>query len=185
VADESGDTLRLTVKNFDLYNPLPAGYPLSTMDIQNTFGKDCILYKPKKAPEHALSSIYQYAEVTGLNVIHYMIDKNKPLTVEPCVKDDNADQMPDIKDIQDLSDAFSESSCCSCGSKIANRPRIAGLYSGGNSFYCGVFHPTGHCLMRSHELAEFCSVCKYILTEVLHPELHPKVDKFIQEFYPI
>lgn len=185
IGDENNDTLKLTVKNYNLYNPLPAGYPLATTVIETAFGKDCIVYVPKKAPENALSPIYQYAEVTGINVIHHMINKNKPLTPEPCVKDEDTEQKPDIEDILDLSDTFSPSSCCSCGSKIANRPRIVGLYAGGRSFFCGIYHPSGHCMMRGHNLAEFCSVCKYVLTEVLHPELHPKVDKYIQEFYPI
>jgi hypothetical protein len=60
-----------------------------------------------------------------------------------------------------------------------------GLYVGGERKHYGVYHPTGHCMMRtSHSSsAAFCAVCRYILTDLIDPTKHPEVDDlFVKEY---
>jgi hypothetical protein len=73
---------------------------------------------------------------------------------------------------------------------------LIGIYDGGAEFHCGAFHPSGACLMRKLRIPRwsakypgspyrFCAVCRYILTDVLDPLLHPLVDAEYDKFYPI
>jgi hypothetical protein len=68
----------------------------------------------------------------------------------------------------------------------ADRVRIVGLYPGGATHHLGVFHPTGHCMMRSNKnpVHEFCAVCRYLLVETIDPSLHDVVDLEYDRFYP-
>ncbi|MFB9316052.1 hypothetical protein [Cryptosporangium minutisporangium] len=76
------------------------------------------------------------------------------------------------------------------------RPRfrelLVGLSEGGAEFNCGVYHPTGACLMRDTRslveklphLAGFCPVCRYLLVDVLDPTRHGEVDAYYAPDYP-
>jgi hypothetical protein len=82
--------------------------------------------------------------------------------------------------------------------------RIIGLYDGGATFSCGVFHPAGGCIMRSGvsvvegdprspepprklrktRAGTYCHVCRYLLVEQLSPKLHAEIDRLYTEIYP-
>ena len=75
------------------------------------------------------------------------------------------------------------------------RPWIHGMYDAGDGVHCGVFHPTGACIMRSlrvpSDSAElpgvvyrFCHVCRYILVDELDPSLHGAIDQDYGLIYP-
>jgi hypothetical protein len=77
----------------------------------------------------------------------------------------------------------------------AGRPRfraqIVGLYDGGDRYYCGVYHPSGACLMRTQEpLAArpvtylLCPVCRYHLVDRLDPTQHRVIDRDYRKRYP-
>ncbi len=70
---------------------------------------------------------------------------------------------------------------------LADMTRIVGLYAGGALSSCGIFHPTGQCMMRQdHEAhAEFCAVCRYIMVDMINPALHPDIDAFYDVIYPL
>jgi hypothetical protein len=63
---------------------------------------------------------------------------------------------------------------------------IVGLHEGGNQFDCGVYRPTGVCLMRQLTFTdkitlhtrgyEFCPVCRYAIVDVVDPFWHRDVD---------
>lgn len=62
---------------------------------------------------------------------------------------------------------------------------IVGLHESGATFDCGVYRPTGVCLMREetftdgtgHDRAyEFCPVCRYTIVDVVDPFWHRDVD---------
>lgn len=71
---------------------------------------------------------------------------------------------------------------------------IVGIYDGGQQFNCGVFHPTGTCLMRRQTRAylgdtrnaiyAFCPVCRYILIDNLDPTKHGRADAAYQVIWP-
>ena len=59
---------------------------------------------------------------------------------------------------------------------------IVGLYDGGASFFCGVYHPSGACLMRAPKDPSFgtyrlCHVCRYVVVELVDPTKHKKIDR--------
>jgi hypothetical protein len=79
------------------------------------------------------------------------------------------------------------------GKGITFESWLIGYWDGGNSVYCGIFHPAGACLMRGlltpttkRLVYRFCAVCRYIVTDVLDPTKHPLVDaEYKPNFYPL
>jgi hypothetical protein len=114
------------------------------------------------------------------------IDNERPILIATNLPDE--DQMPKKRPIY--------------------RSYYVGLYESGHGFYCGVYHPSGACLMRSSSpikvydrkgrritrdkktgkripsLYNFCPVCKYILVDVVDPRLHPIIDEDYGRRYP-
>jgi hypothetical protein len=77
----------------------------------------------------------------------------------------------------------------------AGRPRfkaqIVGLYDGGVRYHCGVFHPSGACVMRALTVPGaplvtylFCPVCRYFLVDRLDPTQHKVIDLDYRKRYP-
>jgi hypothetical protein len=73
---------------------------------------------------------------------------------------------------------------------------LVALFDGGREFHCGVFHPSGACIMRRLRVDassakypgspyRFCAVCRYIIVDLLDPLLHPAVDADYATFYPV
>jgi hypothetical protein len=68
-----------------------------------------------------------------------------------------------------------------------NRSRIVGLYEGGDEFHCGVYHPTGACVMRTSFMDEqipYCPVCRYIMVDLVDPTKHGVIDRDYGGIYP-
>jgi hypothetical protein len=66
--------------------------------------------------------------------------------------------------------------------------QIVGLYDGGGSFFCGVYHSSGECLMRAPKGKSFgtynlCPVCQYIVVDKVDPTKHPELEKVIDADY--
>ena len=54
---------------------------------------------------------------------------------------------------------------------------IVGLYDGGARYFCGVYRPTGICLMRrSDRVYRFCPVCRYVMVDAREPTMHRVID---------
>lgn len=155
--------------------PYPPANIVAPANFIAEFPAGCIVFIPTPAPPGALdNATYPYAEMIGKNIKKYITDNNKPLTRYPSVVDDNNIQQPIIPGVS-LPDCFNK-----------NRPRIVGLYSGGDTYHKGVFHATGNCIMRdSHtDGKEFCAVCRYILVDLIDPTKHWEIDRNYAEFYP-
>jgi hypothetical protein len=67
--------------------------------------------------------------------------------------------------------------------------QIVGLYDGGDEYFCGVYHPSGACLMRHQKQAtevvrglsspgfySFCPVCRYVMVDQVDPPMHRVID---------
>jgi hypothetical protein len=75
------------------------------------------------------------------------------------------------------------------------RSQIVGLYESGYLYFCGVYHPSGACLMRSLvdtdisgnpiSIYNFCHVCKYILVDMIDPSKHGLIDADYERRYPL
>jgi hypothetical protein len=80
---------------------------------------------------------------------------------------------------------------------------IVGLYEGGAGYDCGVYRPTGICIMRvfaylpvrvradgTHvaiprvRSSEFCPVCRYAMVDLLDPTQHGRIDRDYAPRYP-
>jgi hypothetical protein len=72
----------------------------------------------------------------------------------------------------------------------SKRNRIVGLFEGGDDYHCGVYHPTGACVMRARrksrddELIPFCPVCRYVLVDLIDPTKHGVIDREYAKIYP-
>jgi hypothetical protein len=65
--------------------------------------------------------------------------------------------------------------------------QIIGLYDGGNEYACGIYHPSGICLMRLFEqqtaALSFCHVCAYVLVDLIDPTQHSTIDAKYNQIY--
>jgi hypothetical protein len=72
--------------------------------------------------------------------------------------------------------------------------QVLGAYEGGAGYYCGAYHPSGACLMRTLtrvqalgvvlRLSRFCHVCRYVLVDRLDPSQHGAIDALYEREYP-
>jgi hypothetical protein len=68
-----------------------------------------------------------------------------------------------------------------------------GLYENGGEFNCGIYRPTGICLMgeqarqdpKTKEIYqyEFCLICRYAIVDTVDPTLHGEVEQDFRERY--
>jgi hypothetical protein len=145
----------------------------STLADLTPFAAGSIVYLPTPAPASAAAST-PFAEMIALNVKNEITTHNRPLTPVPCENKLNEGvQVPNLTNIT-IRGCFS------------HKTRIVGLYEGGNRFACGVYHPTGECMMRHDhvETAQFCAVCRYIIVDFVKPLLHWQIDRDYAKIYP-
>src|SRR4029077_11826241 len=147
------------------------------------FPSGSLLFKPKPAPASVLSGTYPYAEMIAKNVKEAITTNRKPLTVVPCVLDQNDTQRP----ILGTGGPEHRTPVANLRNSLANVRRIVGLYAGGALSSCGIFHPTGQCMMRQDHNAgaEFCAVCRYIIVDIIAPEFHSDIDADYDKIYPL
>lgn len=68
-----------------------------------------------------------------------------------------------------------------------------GLYENGGGYNCGIYRPTGTCLMNVHgqpnpktkdiNIYDFCLICRYAIVDTVDPTLHGKVEQDFRERY--
>jgi hypothetical protein len=138
-----------------------------------------IVFVPVVAPASVLSAAYPYAELVAKNVMDHITARKRALNVDPadpleCTGDNSAIQMPIKIDIP-------------LAIPAANLPQIVGLFTGGHHFNCGVYHPTGSCIMRNSDDdgKQFCPVCQYALVEMINPYKHWEIDIEYAKIYPL
>ena len=154
-----------------------AGHAFSTADAAR-FQPGCIVYLPVTAPESVRTNTYPFAELVAKNIRDHITDRERALNMDPdsnkiCVADDDEIQKP-VKLKVDLPICFS------------HKNRIVGLFTGGKTYQCGVYHPTGSCIMRNSNSdgKEFCAVCRYLLVDIIDPSKHFSLDLDYEEYYP-
>ncbi len=138
------------------------------------FGEGDVLYVPVPAPESVRSASYPYAEMVAKNIKDFITNNHRPLTAVPCQRDYRGEQDPELPGV-DLPFCFS------------HKTRIVGLYAGGRQYHCGIYHPTGNCIMRDSENThsrEFCAVCRYVIVDIIDPSKHATIDDDYNDIYP-
>jgi hypothetical protein len=165
-----------------ILEPVEAG-ALTGRDLIADFQADCVLYVPQLA-RYYYEPTGENLEVIAANILEFIAGTQRPLhenldSLGQPALDFDGEQDPDLTD-PNLAAIMGISGCAK-----KNRD-IVGLYAGGNTYHHGVYHATGHCIMRdNHEIAEFCAVCKYILTDFIDPSLHAEIDKQYEKHYPL
>ncbi len=70
---------------------------------------------------------------------------------------------------------------------------IIGAYESGKAYNCGVYHPSGVCVMRETQFTatsgdeqayQFCHVCRYAMVDELNPLMHGAIDRDYAPRYP-
>ena len=155
------------------------GVNVTLADLQ-TFPDGSLIYAPKPAAPAVLSATYLFAELVAKNIKDAITSNQKPLTEVPCVFDGAEWQIPILSDFEGRTPVAGVSQ-----DAFLDMVKIVGLYSGGAQFSCGIFHPTGRCMMRNdHEdQAEFCAVCRYIMVDLIAPEFHSDIDADYDTIY--
>jgi hypothetical protein len=159
-----------------IVSPKPGG--AFNLAAAGAFTAGCIVYRPVPASESARDDDYLFAEMIAKNIKDHITDRGCALNQDPdsddiCVPDENDIQKPMKLDV-DLPICFS------------HKNRIVGIFSGGKTFHCGVYHPTGSCIMRNSNSngKEFCAVCRYLLVDIIDPSKHFSLDLDYEDYYP-
>jgi hypothetical protein len=181
------DTL-VTSAHFELTVGSPLGNSITVTSTSakisdlNKFPAGSLVYAPVRAvPANAASP---FLRLIPPKVAAKMDASGDPLTgpvaaCDPIREADPhigmGDQIP-ILEVSILPDLFSR----------RNTLQVVGLYSGGVRFGCGVFHPTGACMMRNHHPnnSVFCPVCRYALVDLIDPAKHREMDLDYGDIYP-
>jgi hypothetical protein len=159
------------------YIEAASGSSAAFADVQD-FQRGSILFLPVPAPP-TVPAEHPYAELIAWNIQEHITAKNKPLTPLPCVLETELDaeekkniaQWPILDDVKIRSVwAF----------------KIVGLYAGGRHYACGIFHPTGWCMMRRSVFDDsaFCAVCRYVMVDMINPMRHFELERDLAQDDP-
>jgi len=185
VTEKSADFIRVKVKNpatdttYVTALQYPAANLIQPAQFKATFKAGSIIYIPKPTPSSIRNQIY-CAEMVAANIKKFITDNHRPLTDPNISYPNNQEQQPNF----DFTGAVSKPGLPDCFSR--NRPRIVGLFEGGQLYRKGIYHPTGHCIMRDSHTSgrEFCAVCRYILVDLIDPYKHWEIDRSYEKIYP-
>src|SRR5262249_42249882 len=156
------------------------------------FGSGSLLFLPVKAPSEEKNNPLhdKYAEVLS-PLLRHRINSHEPQTHFPCNQEDLEGEQNPVNLPSNLS-------------RPNNHRHVIGLFSGGKGFSCGIYHPSGECIMRrefkavretfveglgltrfqGREIYQFCHVCRYSLVDQINPLWHAKIDADYDEIYP-
>ena len=154
------------------------GSSVSSAEVRK-FQRGSILYMPVPAAD-SVPEGHPYAELIAWNIKEHITKTRKPLTKMPCVMETDAEaekkkkviaQWPILGDVK---------------IRAVWAYKIVGLYHGGRHYACGIFHPTGWCMMRDSDYSDsaFCAVCSYVLVDMIHPFRHFELDRHLEPDYP-
>jgi hypothetical protein len=154
--------------------------------------KDSILFRPVRNPNAVADALGAHLPLVAPIILNRIAQTGLPLNRAPalappqpgCVKDDRDVQRPPVAALP-------------AGLPVGRprfRAQIVGLWDGGASFFCGVYHPSGACVMRQLRTREdlpgkprtfaFCPVCRYVIVDRFDPTKHAVIDRDYAPKYP-
>jgi hypothetical protein len=157
--------------------------PITVGPSISEFTEGALVYSPMPAPDSVRAPDYLYACIISRGAQRF-IESDGPMTGKTCVPDKELKRGTALQVALDLP---IEDWVVSWSRR--NVPRVVGLYSGGNLAACGIFHPTGWCMMRNDSQyprgeQQFCPVCRYALIDFIDPTLHFWNDRDYAEISP-
>ena len=153
------------------------------------FPAGSLLFKPRPAPGPLLTAAYPFAEMVAKNIKDAITANHAPLSELPCKLEGTGHdpQDPVLDKTQGRTSSVAGLLQDLSGNVIPflNMTKIVGLYANGATYACGIFHPTGRCMMRNNheDQTEFCAVCRYILVDMIAPEFHSDIDARYEKIY--
>jgi hypothetical protein len=141
----------------------------------------------------------QYGDPLGLmssEVRNRIRDTNNPLNAEPLATEDNEPNDEKNRPCAGIELPLPTRATNNFGRAWSSPPKHSawqiGLYENGHEFNCGVYRPTGICLMCQTtfhastgkiEAYQFCLVCRYAIVDAVNPRLHFAVEKDFKKRY--
>jgi hypothetical protein len=185
VGDPAGDTLTLMPRAGSRLHPIqfPAG---------------SIVMVPLRLPDQG-TVLGDELKLAARSILDLIDLKHNPLNA--LYKDPPNRACPGIADSATPATLFPDQ-------KAPRPPRysswIVGLYEGGAGYDCGIYRPTGICIMRVYayvpivsiradgthvpsprvRASEFCPVCRYAMVDQLDPAQHGRIDRDYAPRYP-
>jgi hypothetical protein len=157
----------------------PAAGSSVTFDDIKIFERGSLLYAPTPSAD-SVPAGHPYAETIAWNIKELITETRKPLTKSPCPMETDDEALEKRKEVAQWPNLGH------ANVRSVWAYKIVGLYSGGRHYACGIFHPTGSCMMRDSDDAHsaFCAVCRYVLVDMIHPFRHFENDRDYEEDYP-
>jgi hypothetical protein len=133
--------------------------------------EEMLLYAAVPVRDNQGTNQYKYAELIAKPILEYLNDNPFPLNANTV-----HEEIIDTDDIQNSTLPPKYIPCCS-----RRKKEIIGLYSGGMSYFGGVYHPSAQCMMHGYylspsdtkdkkeQLIELCAVCRYTLINLIDP----------------
>jgi len=175
------------------------GGSLTPGDFADTGVRAPILFRPQAASAVAAAAGDRYAEVMAQFIRRHITTSGGPLNAPP-----NAPQQACVPAVPPLhmepqrATNLPPAATFPGGTVPALPSQIIGAYEGGAAFSCGVFHPSGVCIMRTplatrteqaitqtpaNTVHGFCHVCRYLIVDSIEPRAHFMID-FFYRLYP-
>jgi hypothetical protein len=180
-------TLRVVMKGPDVVVVTAAtGSSVTLADLQ-AFPAGSTLFSPVAMPKGMPQPTDPYARMVAKNVENLITANDAPLYRRPIdahlpdeIKYNKETQHPKL---DGLAPSLPGRPFC-----FKVKPSIVGLYGGGARYARKIFHPAGAmCMMRNNheDGAPFCSVCRYIMVEMIDPFHHFTIDLDYDDIYPL
>jgi len=169
VKEDPGDIVKAELVSGQLnVNDYPGG--------SNDHLKDSILYRAKKGSGGTPTELLIHKKILDLiNMSHGPLNAPSNQANRDCLTALRA-EINRPSGFETMTPNFPPSFHTS--KPIALQDLIMGLYEGGKTYHCKVYHPAGSCQMRNKDDAtSYCHACRYILVDFIDPLLHPKIDK--------
>jgi IgA Peptidase M64 len=162
------------------------GSTVTLTDVQK-FTPGSILFKPVPLPKSAPAGTDAYARMVAKNVENLITGAHAPLYLRPAranlTDDEKTNSEIQHPKLDGLTPGRPGRPFC-----FKVKPSIVGLYGGGRQYASDVFHPAGAiCMMRNDHLdgSPFCSVCRYIMVDMIDPFQHFRIDLDYDDIYPL
>jgi hypothetical protein len=160
-----------------------AGGAVALADLQ-PYTAGSTLFKPVPMPSGMPGPTDPYARMVAKNVENLITSKHAALYLRPATIDDDLRENKEVQhpNLDGLTPSVPGRPFC-----FKVKPSIVGLYGGGALYASNIFHPTGAaCMMRNdNDEAPFCSVCRYIMVEMINPFRHFLIDLDYDDIYPL
>jgi hypothetical protein len=166
----------------------PAKFPAGSIVMAPVRAKD---------PNPAADSFGADLTLADADVLHRITDTNNPHNAQPLVSEAAAPNDDFGRQCKNIELKLPTAATNFPKRAAPKPPRYSswtiGIYENGAQHNCGIFRPTGVCLMNSNaqtdtktesvNMNDFCLICRYAIVDELDPTMHGSVeDDFVERY---